>query len=160
MKILIGRNKTEGFIDKEDYVKYCSDKNYLCNTEHGYVIIKKYLGFIDGKSKYQESYLHRLITNAPKGLQVDHINGNRLDNRKINLRICSSSDNSKNRPKNKGNYKGVYLDKLRNKWIAQITKNYKCYHIGSFEKEIEAALAYNEKAKELHGEFAYLNKIQ
>ena len=105
-------------------------------------------------------YIHRLIMDAPKGMDVDHINGNPLDNRKSNLRICTHTENNRNRGANKNNtsgYKGAYWHKQNKKWRAQIVRNNKAIHIGLYESKEEAARAYDKKAKELHGEFAYLN---
>lgn len=114
----------------------------------------------NGHSRYANSYLHRLIMNAPKHLQVDHINGDRLDNRKSNLRLCKNGSNSRNQGQRSGKHKGVHFNKQIKRWIAQITKNYKCHHIGCFLTEKEAALAYNIKAKQLHGKYAYLNQLK
>lgn len=159
MNIKIGKNNIDSLIDKDDYLKFKVKGNFFNVTSHGYVRVLNYLGIIDGKMKYKQSYLHRMIMNPSKGLQVDHINGDRLDNRKSNLRICTSADNSRNRKNIKGVYKGVYFSKKNKNWVAQITKNYKCLHIGSFLNQEDAACAYNLKAKELHGEFAHLNNV-
>jgi len=104
--------------------------------------------------------IHRLITEAPKGMHVDHINGNPLDNRKSNLRICTHAENSNNtgpRKNNTSGYKGVYWAKRNKRWLAQITHNGKQVYIGHYKDKEEAARAYDAKAKELHGEYAYLN---
>jgi ribosomal protein L24E len=112
--------------------------------------------------------LHRIIVNAKPGEIVDHKNGNGLDNRKSNLRICSKSQNNANR-KSKKNGKSKYLgvsvqsyNTLTGKtilYVATIKKDGKRIYIGSFKCEKTAALAYNKKAKELHGVFANLNII-
>lgn len=105
--------------------------------------------------------MHREIMEAPKGMEVDHINGNTLDNRRQNLRLCSHKQNSRNRIfdiKNKSSiYKGVTYNKARGKWTAQIMANNKKIHIGLFSKERHAAVAWDIWAKELFGEFARLN---
>ena len=104
--------------------------------------------------------MHRLITNAPKGLLVDHIDHNGLNNRKSNLRLCTNAQNQQNtRPRRGGTsrYKGVWLDKTRNVFMATISCNKKRYFLGRFKLETDAAKAYDKKAKELFGEFAYLN---
>jgi hypothetical protein len=104
--------------------------------------------------------MHRQVTNAPKGLVVDHINHNGLDNRRANLRLCTKQQNNCNsrsfRHKT-SNYKGVFKEKGSKKFRAYIRFNKKPVHIGMFELEIDAAKAYDKKAKELFGEFAYLN---
>jgi hypothetical protein len=107
--------------------------------------------------------MHRMLMNPPRELQVDHINRNKLDNRKNNLRICSRAENRRNTPKNKNNtsgYKGVFYHGQMDKWRAQINYKGKSIYLGLFDSKHEAAKAYNKKAKELHGEFAYLNEIK
>jgi hypothetical protein len=106
--------------------------------------------------------MHRLIMNCDKGLLVDHINHEPLDNQKRNLRICTTSQNGMNRVPKKGGtskYKSVYFNKAAKKWRASIMINGKSIHLGTFNTELEAAQAYNAKAKELFGEFAHINKI-
>jgi hypothetical protein len=110
-------------------------------------------------------FLHRFLINTPKGMQTDHINGDTLDNRKKNLRFCTSAENQANRGKNKNNtsgYKGVIYKtwgdpQTKKKWIAKIKHNWKCHTIGHFITKEEAAKAYDKRAKELFGEFATLN---
>ena len=106
--------------------------------------------------------MHRLVLNAPPHLIVDHINHNGLDNRKANLRLCTVAQNSFNRrpnaqPNKTSKYKGVSLEKKTNLFRAFIHRNKKQYYLGSFKNEIDAAKAYDKKALELFGEFAYLN---
>jgi hypothetical protein len=104
--------------------------------------------------------MHRLITNAPKGLFVDHRNHNGLDNRRENLRLCTRLQNARNRlPRRQGisKYKGVTWNKRRKKFIAAISLGGKKQYLGAFDSEIDAAKAYDKKARELFGEFAYLN---
>lgn len=118
-------------------------------------------GYINGKMRVIR--MHRFILNVTDSkIQVDHINGNPLDNRKENLRLCSNAENNMNkeiRPDNTTGYKGVYFHKRANKYLSQIWYNQKHYYLGLFESPIDAAKVYNAKAIELHGEFAYLNKI-
>ncbi len=104
--------------------------------------------------------MHRLIMNAPAGLVVDHIDGNSLNNRKTNLRICTQAQNihnSRPRRNRSSKYKGVFWNKVNKKWSVSIRKGDKRIYLGGFDDEIEAALAYDRKAEELFGEFAYLN---
>lgn len=109
-------------------------------------------------------YLHNLIMQPSEGLWVDHIDGNKLDNRRSNLRICTHSQNTANRKRKSGEfsslYKGVTFDKNRNRWRASIAFNGKRRRIGDFMNELEAAQAYNEAAIKTHGEFAKLNNIE
>jgi hypothetical protein len=109
--------------------------------------------------------MHRQILNPVATKVIDHINHDGLDNRRSNLRICTPAENSRNRIKQKrkasSKYKGVW--KSRGKyWRASIQYNRKCIpiYLGHLPTEEQAALAYNEKAIELFGEFAHLNIIQ
>ena len=106
--------------------------------------------------------IHRIIMDAQPGEFVDHINHNKLDNRRGNLRFCNQSQNLANSvPKRKrgGKAKGVFFNGRghRKKWEARIGVDYGYLYIGSFETEREAVIAWNKKAKELFGEFANLN---
>lgn len=120
------------------------------------------LGSITEKPRYR-MLLHRLILNAPRDKEVDHINGDSLDNRKVNLRICTHAENLRNvktRCGKKGSvYKGVRVDNtcVHRRWRAQATFNGKLIHIGHFATEEIAAEAYNRKAEELFGDFARVN---
>jgi len=105
---------------------------------------------------------HVIVGKRPKGKFVDHANHNGLDNRKENLRFANYGQNGANRrtPKNStSQYLGVAWNKQSQKWRAQLTHNKKVYHLGSFTCEHQAALAYNKKAIELHGEYANLNVV-
>jgi hypothetical protein len=107
-------------------------------------------------------YMHREIFFLQKGETIDHINGNKLDNRKENLRICTFQENSWNRKiprNNKSGYKGVYWRKKENRWVAAIKKDNKVYYLGFFKEKISAAKAYNQGAKKYFGKFARLNII-
>ena len=103
--------------------------------------------------------MHRFLMNPPKGMVVDHIDGNGLNNRRSNLRICTHQQNMCNtRPKGKGSrYKGVCWDKNRKQWIVVVRCGERHVHVGRFDDETEAARAYDRKAFELFGEYAYLN---
>lgn len=104
--------------------------------------------------------LPRLLMDAPKGMEVDHINGDRLDNRRSNLRVCSHAENMRNRKRrvdNRSGYKGVYWDPARSSWRAEIRHNKRVYWLGRFDSVKDAARAYDEAAERLHGEFACLN---
>lgn len=115
----------------------------------------------DGKRK--AVLMHRVIARAPQGAKVDHINGNSLDNRKANLRIATDQQNQRGyktpRKGKTSKFRGVHLRKKSGRWIAQISVDKKVIHIGCFETEEEAALAYNAHAKQHFGEFAHLNVL-
>ena len=117
----------------------------------------KYLYYLKRiKGERIKTYYHRLVMGLPKGL-VDHINRDTRDNRIINLRLCSHAENLRNRGKTKANtsgFKGVTYSKARNKWVAQIKKNYKTHFLGYFASAEAAADAYNKAALELFGDYA------
>lgn len=95
-------------------------------------------------------------------LGVDHINGNGLDNRRVNLRAATAQQNGQNRgkfAKATSKYKGVCWHKRDKKWTAKIKVGNKRLNLGYFSKEVEAAKKYNETAKLHYGEFARLNEI-
>lgn len=138
-----GNKVAEALVDKNDYnlikeYKWCLDKNgYVKNSKQG--------------------YLHRIITRETI-LYVDHINGNKLDNRKSNLRVCSNADNLKNRVKlpssNTSGILGVRYRSDRSKWYAEIQVNNKKIRLGSYtDKEgavrarLEAEIKYFGKYK-------------
>lgn len=105
-------------------------------------------------------YMHRLINNTPDGMITDHINGNKLDNRRSNLRTCTSSQNMYNSDRKRGaiKYRGVTKYKTSGKFQSRIKIDGYHKHLGLFDTEEEAALTYNLAAEEHHGEFAKLNK--
>ena len=154
--------------DKVSAHRWCVNKDYTKNKGKFYVttsILHPDGGwYVRNGVKIQRRrfalFVHRLIMDAPKGMHVDHINGNPLDNRKSNLRICTHAENSNNtgpRKNNTSGYKGVYWAKRNKRWLAQITHNGKQVYIGHYKDKEEAARAYDAKAKEFQGEFAYLN---
>jgi len=101
---------------------------------------------------------HREIMDVKKGEQIDHVDGNRLNNQKANLRVVTQQQNSQNKKLHKNNttgYKGVHP--FREKFRACIAINGKTIHLGLYHSAVEAAEAYDAKAKELYGEFAKLN---
>ena len=106
-------------------------------------------------------WMHRVVAQAPDHLEVDHVNGNRLDNRRANLRPCTRSQNAKNLSRRvqvkTSRFKGVHWNDRDRRWYAVIHANRKRHHIGCFSDELAAARAYDNAARTLHGEFARLN---
>lgn len=102
-------------------------------------------------------YLHRLLLDAPKGKQVDHINGDKLDNRRANLRLATASENSANRSdyRPSSGFRGVYRNKKG--WSAMISWGGRLHHLGTWGEREKAALAYDQAALEQFGQFATLN---
>lgn len=97
---------------------------------------------------------------TPPGLETDHIDHDKLNNQRHNLRVASKSQNNQNRKKRNGTsskYKGLYRDNRRNRWVCKIKLNNKNIQLGYFENEIEAALMYDVAAKYFFKEFALLN---
>jgi len=108
----------------------------------------------------KQKLMHRLITNAPAGMLVDHRNHNGLDNRRENMRVCTREQNSHNQRPYRGSscgYKGVTLHKRDGVFEVNIRYKGNLNYIGRFKDADDAARAYDKKAKELFGEFAYLN---
>lgn len=144
----------EAIVDDSRYEELNRYKWYVDN---GYA---KREVLVDGKRVRQ--LMHRHIIGAVKGEICDHINGNRLDNRRSNLRIVSYSQNAMNKGpiKTSGSgYRGVYIMHNKKKWIARVEGLGKCRHIGVFETKEEAAKAYNKVALQVYGEYARLNEV-
>lgn len=107
--------------------------------------------------------LHRMLTNAPAGVLVDHKRGNTLDARRSMLRFATPAQNSANRrARRKGRsakHRGVTLHRQTGRWQAQAKRDDVNHYLGLYETQDEAAEAYNKKARELWGPFAVLNRI-
>ena len=150
---------TQGFValvDASDYGWLSEMRWYPMKKDTGDVYAFTHIQ-VDGKKT--SAFMHRMILGAVAGQETDHRNGNGLDNRRENIRLCTHSQNMANRTRRWGvsRYLGVSLHKPTRKWIVHIQKNKKLQHVGLFACEIEAARAYDKKAHELHGEFARLN---
>ncbi len=153
MKIELTQNKFAE-IDETDH-KLISQFKWCLSA-------KRYALTYNSKTK-KLLLMHRLIMQTPKGLETDHINGNKLDNRRNNLRIVTRSQNALNVPNKKvkgrtSKYKNVSWTKRDKKWLVHVqAKQYKAIFIGYFEKERHAALAADLWNKDIHGDFAKLN---
>jgi hypothetical protein len=118
----------------------------------GYVVRTVY-----ANGKCYAELLHRVLMSAQKGQVVDHIDGDKLNNLPSNLRLCSHAENARNRRRAKHNtsgFKGIYFDRGRSKWRAQIQCNGRRKMVGRFDTQEAAHAAYCEAAQRLHGEFA------
>lgn len=144
-------------VDEEDYPLVSQYKWWLSYPHIQGLFYARTVTYLNGKRR--EIALHRLIMGFPEGKEIDHINGDGLDNRRSNLRICNRAENMHNSRKQKNNksgYKGVILTRSGN-WRASIGVNGKCISLGTFYSAIDAAKRYDEEAKKLYGEFAALN---
>lgn len=146
-------------VDPEDYQCLAKYKWHLSKSPTGSYAAR--WERIRGGGPRKKIWMHRQVIDVPEHLLCDHINGNGLDNRKANLRPATVSQNLCNRIKIKSTtrskYKGLEWDKIQGKWKARIQCNGQRIYIGSFANEIDAAKAYDEKAKVLFGEFARFN---
>ena len=148
---------TEGkyaIVDAEDYGELRKFDWYY--THHYYAATNE---IIDDSGKRKPSVMHRKIMKAAKGLIIDHINRDRLDNRKANLRIATQNQNACNketRP-HTSKYRGVSFHKALRKWQVYINHLNKRIYLGVYADEVEAAKVYDEAAKKYHGEFAMVN---
>lgn len=146
---------TRGFftkVDDEDYDKFIKYK-WRPEGEKGKERASR-------REKGKTHHLSRDVMNAPKGVYVDHINHDTLDNRKCNLRFVDKYQNQQNRSKQKNTsgYKGVVVRKnRRTKWVAILTVFGKVIYIGAYSDKVEAAKAYDRAALKYFGEYAYIN---
>jgi len=143
-------------VDDEDYERVAALKWYVAGS-------RRRIWYARRDFSGSSITMHRFILNCQPGQEVDHVNHDGLDNRRCNLRLCSHSENMANGRKRKGAsspYKGVCWHVRRKRWQAQVTYHGRQHHLGRFDSEEEAACAYNAKALELFGEFAYLNIIE
>lgn len=158
-------NKVEILVDEEDY-DFVKDQIWYANVSTRSNNIKlSYIGLDPSKNEVYR--IHHLILmrhgiEIPKGYVVDHIDHNPANNQKRNLRLCSNQQNKFNAPIQKNNtsgFRGVSWFAKTQSWRARIKINGKEKHIGIFKSPIDAAIAYNEVATNLFGEYAMLNEV-
>jgi len=117
-------------------------------------------GYARGMVNRKLVYLHNIIMPKKDGFVVDHINNNKLDNRRSNLRYLTNHQNITRSPGwMRGKFKGVYKNTKGETWFAAITYHGIQARLGSFRSEKEAAMAYNLFAKKLFGKLCFLNKV-
>lgn len=162
------RNGYKFLVDSEDF-ELANDRRWKAfvfskrrkNGEWGkkFIYLTRRI-YKDGKQTTE--YLHRNIINAPKGMRVDHINGNTLDFRRSNLRLCTHAENKANTDKyinNSSGFKGVCWHKQRGKWLATIEVKGVQKNLGIYHTKESAAMAYNIAAEKHFGKFAKYNMI-
>ena len=117
-------------------------------------------GYAENRTNRQ--LMHRMVIQAKNGDIVDHINGDKLDNRKSNLRVVNIAQSNRNRSGKKNSssqYKGVSWCNKRKCWVVHIKAGNVRKAAAGFKDEIAAAKMYNKFAKELHGDYARLNRV-
>lgn len=148
-KIKLSQNKFT-IVDNEDYENLSMFKWYAIKRRDCFYAARKHCTIL----------MHRVILNLGKRKMVDHKNGNGLDNRKTNLRICNYSQNSSNQKKQKNTslkFKGIRKER-GSRFSAQIMIKGRFIHIGSFTNQIDAARAYDKAAEKYFGSYAKTNK--
>lgn len=150
---------TRGYValvDDEDF-DWLSRWKWIVHTHpRGYDTALRCVPAAEGGGQVK---MHRAILGARPGLVVDHINGNTLDNRRCNLRLCTHAENMRNRRPHKNNavgFKGVNLH-ANGSYVARIRADGRNVRLGTFACPVEAARAYDAAARRFHGEFARLN---
>jgi len=155
-EIILSNSPTPAIVDDMDYASVAGFRWYASNQ--GYAIRAQREPRPSRKMCFIR--MHRLIVDAPAGLTVDHANGDRLDNRRTNLRACTQSQNmgnSKSHHDARSRFKGVARHSDGKKWMAQIMARGISYYLGCFSDEVEAAIAYDVAARNHFGEFARTN---
>ena len=151
-------------VDADDYETLSQFKWY--RNPQGYAYRQGWARNESGKNEHWHLFLHRVVNKTPEGMFTDHVNQNKLDNRKENLRTADKSRNGANRQKPKktrwrkpvSQWKGVHWNHRVAMWEARIIKDGKS-HTTYHRTEAQAALDYNRMATELFGEFACPNVV-
>ena len=136
-------------LDAEDAELFDKKKWYVSNS-----------GYLIRSCKGHTKHFHREVMNTPDDKQTDHIDGNKLNNSKANLRICSYSENMRNKQvgrRTTSGYIGVAIDREKGNWRARVVVHGKTIDLGRYESSVEAALIRDRAALEYHGRFATLN---
>jgi hypothetical protein len=143
------RNNNSFIMDVDDYYKFndmcwhADNKGYIVNSIRNRANIK----------------MHRLVMSCPTGMCVDHINGDKYDNRKKNLRICTNTENARNHvPQKNKTISGISKTKY-NKWMARIGFDGERIYLGTFDSEQKAIAARIKAENELYGSFSYIGRM-
>lgn len=155
------KNGGETTVDCDDYERL--SKFEWFKSSNGYALRQGWTGDRSDSKNHWTIYMHRDVNQTPEGMFTDHANGNKLDNRKCNLRTCDKRQNSANRPKIRktglcSNLKGVSFHPASGMWRARI-RDGKWERTTYHKSEGQAALDYNRMAKERFGDFAQLNHL-
>lgn len=146
MKTISTKTGRNIIVDDDDYSILMEFRWFIATKRYAARMVKN-------GDKRAIIYLHRQIMNPKIGMVVDHINGDTLDNRRCNLRVCTQSDNLANQKigkRNTSGAKGISFDKNRNKWVAQTHKNGKHIFIGRYFSKEEAIAAHSNIFQKIH----------
>lgn len=155
LRDILLHNGLHAIVDDEDY-GYLSQFHWFAVSKRGVFYARRDAWF-DGRAK--SIYMHREVMRANTDEYIDHVNHDGLDNRRGNLRKCSMAQNGWNSKKRRNSltqYKGIWKHNATH-WRAAIRCNGQRFNLGLFSTAIDAAKAYDQKAKELFGEFAHIN---
>jgi hypothetical protein len=147
-------------VTRRRFVVVDLDDYYRLSKYRWYATVSRNTFYAARKRRGKRIFMHREIMRPGDDMVVDHIDRDGLNNCRSNLRLCTVGENCRNAVGNAGamsKYKGVGWHKRIKKWTATIQADKKSYHIGYFSDEIDAAKAYDRRARKLHREFAYLN---
>lgn len=161
------RQRSGSFVEGEiGFIALTQDKFSLVDKKYFDLINSVKWSAVKSKNTFYAIHgnlrMHSILLNPQNNMQTDHINGNGLDNRMVNLRSCTQQQNHYNMNiiKNigKSKYRGINWYKRTSRWFAKVRKDRKTYYFGTaYKSEEEAARAYDRGAKLLYGEFARLN---
>ncbi len=143
------RDGKKFYVDYDDFINHVMGNRFKMNNK-GYVV------YSSTKNGLHNKLLHRVIMDCPDDMMIDHVNHDRLNNMRSNLRICTNQQNNMNRVKQKTNKSGVigvHWDKKREKWKAEIKLNNKMIHLGRFDNFEDACKARKEGEIKYFGEF-------
>lgn len=147
-------------VDDDDY-EYLSQWKWFLSSSNSraYAVRKSRIQEVE-LEPHSHVFMHKILLKCPNNAVVDHKDGNKLNNQKHNLRICTHKQNARNSTKpisNKSGYKGVFYYESRNKYHSRIKVNGRSIHLGYFTDATLAARAYDNAAKKYFGDFARLN---